>query len=159
MVCDRAVRRLCQSCIGAKGVEESVLKAQPNYKYIKRFRYKAEGRILDYWFEEGYSAQRIWSHYNLENVPEAQLATNANSKTYYRYVEKYDSAIYNHKNNIFESPIYYDGTPGELNVKVRLWAKKPRPKWYVEEMLELDRATQMDDPLYKKFLELRRKKN
>ncbi|KAG6584771.1 RxLR effector protein [Phytophthora cinnamomi] len=144
-----------KAALGLKGLKESALKTHPNYKYLEKFRYKAEGRMLDVWFEDGYSTQSIWEYYKLENIPEAQLATNAGFKIYYRYAKMYDSAIFNHKNSIFEPPIYYGGTPRELNVKVRIWAEKHRPRWYVEEMLEIDSATRKNNPYFQKFLELR----
>ncbi|EGZ15250.1 hypothetical protein PHYSODRAFT_286289 [Phytophthora sojae] len=68
--------------LGLAGIEDSVMKAKPNYKYLQRFRYKVEGCMLDKWlYDKGYSTQTIttWRA--------NQLATNG-------YAKKYDNAIY-----------------------------------------------------------------
>ncbi|KAG7394412.1 hypothetical protein PHYBOEH_005219 [Phytophthora boehmeriae] len=147
--------------LGLTGLSGSKLTSDPRYKVYLQFRYKAEGKMLNKMFEKGVSPSEYWSDLGLATgvLTKAQFTNLKNTddfKSYMRYAEKYDDAIYYHKNSIFEPPIHMGGHPAELSAKAEMWAQAGRPRWYVKEMLGLDNlplAQQKVDPDYKYYLE------
>ncbi|KAL4123519.1 hypothetical protein PRIC2_009373 [Phytophthora ramorum] len=134
----------------------AALKAHPNYKQLEKFMYKREGREMDGWVAHGIPTQTLWYLLELGKMKEVQRKSSDELRMYVRYATKYDNAIWNHKNSIFEPPIYYGGSAAEMKVKVQIWAKANRKNWYVKEMLGLDdlsKAKQKADPDYEYYLE------
>ncbi|KAE8897375.1 hypothetical protein PF005_g16051 [Phytophthora fragariae] len=140
--------------LGIAGLRGGVLKSNPNYKHLQKFRYKLEGYTLDDWMEEGLTVHGAWMHLKLNEVPEAALAQSDKFRTYKRYATRWDDMTYAHYNTIFQPPVEYGGSPAELNAKVEIWAAARRPKWYVQDMLNLDKSDELLS-YYNKFVELK----
>ncbi|KAG7394164.1 hypothetical protein PHYBOEH_005583 [Phytophthora boehmeriae] len=147
--------------LGLTGLSGSKLTSHPNYKVYLQFRYKAEGKMMSRMLDNEVSPSVYWSELGLTTgvLTKAQF-TNLKStdefKSYMRYAEKYDDAIYHNKNSLFEPPIHMGGHHAELSAKAEMWAHAKRPRWYVKEMLGLDnlpRAQQKVDEDYKYYLE------
>ncbi|OWY90163.1 RxLR effector protein, partial [Phytophthora megakarya] len=146
--------------LGLQTLTGTALTNHPNYRLLAKFRYKVEGRMLDKWYDHGVTLHGAWTRLGLDRISQSTVMQSDAYKTYVRYVRRYDGQIYWHKNSIFEPPIEYGGSHAELMAKVKVWAAADRPKWYVKEMLQLEKATMKTDPDYKyylKFLELRGK--
>ncbi|KAL4094187.1 hypothetical protein PRIC1_009850 [Phytophthora ramorum] len=138
------------------GLTGAALKAHPNYKQLEKFMYKREGRDMDNWLAEGMSTKDVWNDLGLAGMSKAQRKNSDELRAYVRYATKYDNAIWNHKNSIFQPPVEYGGSPAEMHVNVQIWAKANRKKWYVKEMLGLDgmsKAERKADPDYEYYLE------
>ncbi|KAH7491140.1 hypothetical protein PRIC1_009848 [Phytophthora ramorum] len=143
-----------------EGLTGAALKAHPNYKKLEKFWYKREGREMDDWLAEGISTKSVWGHLGLEEMSKAQRKNSDELRQYVRYATKYDDQIWKYRNGLFEPPIYYGGSAAEMHVKVQIWAKANRKKWYVEEMLRLDglskvkREANPNNKYYLEFLDL-----
>ncbi|KAL4150216.1 hypothetical protein PRNP1_009620 [Phytophthora ramorum] len=138
----------------------AALKAHPNYKQLEKFMYKREGRAMDGWVAHGTPTRTLWYLLELGKMNEVQRKSSDELRMYVRYATKYDNAIWNHKNSMFQPPIEYGGSRAEMNVKVQIWAKAKRESWYVEEMLGLDglskvkRKANPNNKYYLEFLDL-----
>ncbi|KAH7491131.1 Secreted RxLR effector protein [Phytophthora ramorum] len=142
------------------GLTGAALKPHPNYKQLEKFMYKREGQQMDNWLAEGMSTKDVWNDLGLAGMSKAQRKNSDELRAYVRYATKYDDECWNYKNTVLEPPIEYGGSPAEMKVKVQIWAKANREKWYVKEMLGLDgmstvkREANPNNKYYLEFLDL-----
>ncbi|KAL4150209.1 hypothetical protein PRNP1_009613 [Phytophthora ramorum] len=139
-----------------EGLTGAALKAHPNYKKLEKFWYKREGREMDAYVRQGMSTEYVWGKLGLARMGETQRKNSDELKSYVRYATKYDDEIWFYRNTGVEVPIYYGGSAAEMKVKLQIWAKAKRKKWYVKDMLGLSgmsTAKQKADPNNKYYLE------
>ncbi|KAG7394405.1 hypothetical protein PHYBOEH_005212 [Phytophthora boehmeriae] len=145
--------------LGLKKLSMEAERNHPNYKYLKEFEYKDEGRTLDKFVSLRVPTSFVWEELYLRRTSftSAQFKEMKRSDDYRmfkRYAEKYDNAVYTNKiKPSFVGPPT-GGYPAEWATKVELWAEAGRPGWYVKKMLGhgVNPYWKVNLPYYNEFL-------
>nr|AEK80733.1 Avh140 [Phytophthora sojae] len=137
--------------LGLLGLRGNALTTHPNYERYLQFERKAMKDAI----HEGVDTITLWTKWNLGQMSEAERQTFA---LYKEYATLYDKLYYANRNSfVDELPILTRSTPGEMEVKLDIWAELIRSNKYVHEMLGLTGKPEkvvMANPYYKRFFEL-----
>lgn len=135
--------------LGLLGLRGNALTTHPNYERYLQF----ERKVMKDAIYEGVDTITLWTKWNLGQMSEAERQTFA---LYKEYATLYDKLYYANRNSfVDELPILTRSTPGEMEVKLDIWAELIRSNKYVHEMLGLTGKPEkvvMANPYYKRFL-------
>ncbi|KAG7394404.1 hypothetical protein PHYBOEH_005211 [Phytophthora boehmeriae] len=129
--------------LGLAKLRGSEFWSHPNQKYYREFLHKAEGRWLDKLIDNRIPTSRLWDYLYLggrdfSGAEFKKLKDTANFKTYKRYAEKYDNAVFTNKIQPHIPRTSMGGYSGEWKTKAELWAEAGRPSSYVKNLLGLN---------------------